>query len=323
MKIYILLLFLACVSNYTFAKIWTVDNTGKVADYNNILSAIAAASDGDTLLLGGGGGVYSDITLTKRLCIIGTGYFLTENPNTVENKGQVTFNDITLSSGSEGSIIVGVVTNHSMTISSDGNVVKRCYLFSSGNNLSVSGNNNIIKQCFLRNPYSSNNIVIYITGSNNILRNCYSYKYSGGYSLFSNAGNIIENNIFEGNINVTASTFGNNIQVSGSASFTNCNPYNNIGNDIQFGSLNGNKSFINMSTVFVSSGTTDGKWQLSATSPAKGAGWGGVDCGMFGGTDPYVLSGLPEVPVITSITVPSRATPTNGLNIQINVQSKK
>lgn len=313
-----------CLYNFAVGKIWTVDNTGKVADFNNILSAIAAASDGDTLLMGGGGGAYSDITLSKKLCIIGTGYFLTENPNTVENKGSVSFNNFTFSVGSLGSVLVGVVINSAMSISTDGILVKRCYLSGGGNNLSVGGNDNIIKQCYLRNNNSSGYTVVTITGSNNILRNCYIYKYYSGSNLTCNTGNIIENNIFEGaSINITSSSFGNNLMVSGSASFTNCNPYNNIGNDNQFGSANGNKSFITMSTVFVASGTTDGKWQLSATSPAKGAGWGGIDCGMFGGTDPYVLSGLPEVPVITSITVPSRATPTNGLNVQINVQSKK
>ena len=53
-----------------------------------------------------------------------------------------------------------------------------------------------------------------------------------------------------------------------------------------------------MATVFVDySGTLgksdDAKWKLKAGSPAIGAGVSGVDCGVFGGVTPYVLSGVP------------------------------
>jgi hypothetical protein len=32
------------------------------------------------------------------------------------------------------------------------------------------------------------------------------------------------------------------------------------------------------------------------TSPGLGAGFGGTDCGIFGGAEPYVLSGIPPIP---------------------------
>ena len=38
-----------------------------------------------------------------------------------------------------------------------------------------------------------------------------------------------------------------------------------------------------ITTVFISSESTDGQYQLKNGSPAKGAGLDGVDCGMFGG----------------------------------------
>jgi hypothetical protein len=314
-----LLASLSCIIvNTATSKIWTVDNTGKVANYSNILLAIATAGNGDTLLVGGGGASYGGFTLSKNLCIVGTGYFLTENPNTVENKGPVLLGAVTLSTGSDGSMLVGLQLSASLVISSSNTVVKRCYMTNNG--LTITGNNNLVKQCYL-SPTANNSIA----GTNNVVRNSYiAYEtYTGALYFTCGPNNIIENNVFNMSISITSSSFGNNIMPNGTATFTSCNPYNNIGNALQFGTSNGNQSYVNMTSVFVSSGTTDGKWQLASSSPAKSAGLGGVDCGMFGGNDPYVLSGLPEVPVITSIVVPSRASLTNGLNIQLNVQSKK
>ena len=66
---------------------------------------------------------------------------------------------------------------------------------------------------------------------------------------------------------------------------------------------NGNQLNVNMNDVFVcytncAAFSADGRYQLKALSPAIGAGSNGEDCGMFGGTDPYVLSGMPPVPAI-------------------------
>ena len=57
-----------------------------------------------------------------------------------------------------------------------------------------------------------------------------------------------------------------------------------------------------VSTIFIggSSLNLDKSYQLSATSPAIGAGFGGVDAGAFGTNNPYRLSGLAPVPQITA-----------------------
>jgi hypothetical protein len=315
-----IIFFISLLFNTVQGKIWTVDNTGKVANYNNITGAIAAASDGDTLLLGGSGTAYTDINMTKKLCIIGTGFFLSENPNTIENKGPVNISSVTFSAGSDGSVLVGI-TASVITISTDAIVIRRCYVSSFVN---INGNNNIVKHNFFNNPGNAS-YVVQISGTNNTIRNNYLYQGYGGYNcLICGQGNIIENNILKwGNSSITSSSFGNNIMIGGSASFVNCNPYNSIGDAGQFGSENGNQSYVTMSTVCVSSGTSDGIYKLGSSSPAKGAGLGGIDCGMYGGNDPYVLSGIPDIPVITSIVVPSRANPTNGLNVQLNIRSNK
>jgi len=73
--------------------------------------------------------------------------------------------------------------------------------------------------------------------------------------------------------------------------------------------------------LFLGTGSTDGKWQLKAGSPAIGAGVGGIDCGAFGGLGPYILSGLPTGPVIYQLNVSSHSVTGNKLPVTIKVKS--
>ncbi|MFH0882855.1 MAG: right-handed parallel beta-helix repeat-containing protein, partial [bacterium] len=72
----------------------------------------------------------------------------------------------------------------------------------------------------------------------------------------------------------------------------------------------------------VGTGSTDSQWQLAVDSPAEGVGVGGVDCGMFGGNDPYVLSGIPPIPTITHFFAPSTASQASGLNVELKAKAR-
>ena len=107
--------------------------------------------------------------------------------------------------------------------------------------------------------------------------------------MHANAIAIIQNNILRrGRVTVSNSTVTNNIMLAGSFDGTGNLVANNLANAEQFGTTNGNKSNVDMSTVFVGGGTgvsTDGQWKLKAGSPAIGAGYGHtaqnpVDAGM-------------------------------------------
>jgi hypothetical protein len=67
--------------------------------------------------------------------------------------------------------------------------------------------------------------------------------------------------------------------------------------------------------------STDGRWEMKAGSPALGSGSGGVDCGAFGGSTPYILSGVPNLPHIYEADVPASATSSSGLQVSIKVKS--
>ena len=113
----------------------------------------------------------------------------------------------------------------------------------------------------------------------------------------------------------------NNILIEGDVTGSNNFYYNNISDISQFGNENGNQQNVDMNTVFVdhTSGVDNGLI-LAPGSPAIGAGFEGVDCGIFGGNNPYVLSGIPPIPSIFEITqigIGSVATP-----IQVNFKAK-
>lgn len=72
--------------------------------------------------------------------------------------------------------------------------------------------------------------------------------------------------------------------------------------------------------VFVNEGLYDERYRLKEDSPAKGAGYGGNDCGPFAGLYPYVMSCRPKnIPYIYDAIVPNH--PTDN-KITVTVKAK-
>lgn len=312
-----ILLLLALFSMTLQARIWRVDNISRHnADFATLQSAHDGAAVGDTLYIAGTGNNFGNCVFTKRLSVIGAGYFLTENPITQATSFTSRVSTLTFNNGSDGSIVMGVSILN-IVINTDFINILRVKSDNSGSLfISVYGSYNVIKQSYITgnttiqlNPGSGNNII-----SNNYL--------SGYINAASSFGNLITNNITLGNFQTSASIIKNNILISGSWSGTGDILANNISDGIDFGTDNGNQENVDMSTVFLGypdqgSFSTDGRWQLTGGSPAIGAGENGVDCGMFGGSDPYVLSGLPNIPAIYSFTSPDSTDGNPTIPVQI------
>ena len=100
--------------NNGFAKIWRVNNNGGVtADFTTLQSAHNGAASGDTLHLEGSPDSYGSLTSTKKLVIIGPGYYLGENPNTQAVAIPAYIASVNFNVGSEGSVIMGCDFNGS------------------------------------------------------------------------------------------------------------------------------------------------------------------------------------------------------------------
>ncbi len=306
------------------ATVWRLNNApGTDAHFTTLQAAHNSplVLDGDTLYLEASSGTYGNLISTKKLIIIGSGFFSGENLNSQANIGGSRVGTIRFDNGSDGSSIMG------------------CYLIANDNVITINASNLIIERNYISAIYgqwSTNSTIIFLGNTNNtIIRNNYiqsthtSASYGGASTIrCSNSANnviisnnyiemnelsntntrvlflestfsgAITNNLIRGRVFISNSSFYNNILREGTFSSSNSTITNNIGNSTQFGTNNGNQSNVNMADVFVGTGSTDGQWQLKEGSPAIGAGLGGVDCGMFGGANPYILSGIPAIPAI-------------------------
>ncbi|TGE26226.1 hypothetical protein [Hymenobacter metallicola] len=299
------------------AKVWRVDNnTGTPGDFT---TASAASTDsrvvaGDTLYFNGSATNYGSMTLSKKLVLIGPGYFLTENPETQVSALTAQLSSVSFDAGSQGSEIMGF----------DGTQV-----FVNTNNIVVRRNRNVYAYVGyyvsnVSNVFVSQNYAYYVvvgSGCTNIFITN-NYITSSGLSSGSNSVVHVTQNVIDGPGLTTYNSFVyNNIMNSGSISGTGNSYNNNLCNSTQFPAGNGNVQNVTMSNVFVGTGSTDGKWKLKSGSPALGAGVNGEDCGMFGGNEPYVLSGLPAIPSIWSFSQPSVVPASGTLQIRIKANS--
>jgi hypothetical protein len=144
------------------------------------------------------------------------------------------------------------------------------------------------------------------------LQYCEVLSFPSGYSKALQ----ISNNILYTKVECDNRTGNNNYNTLDYQKFNN--------NIVRKGNYNvidaSNKVLTDMTTLFTFSGSNELQYTLSATSPAKGAGENGTDCGAFGGSEPYIIGGLPIGPVITDLQVPSTAR--QNETIQIKLKAK-
>lgn len=342
----IALLQLICIN--ASAKVWRVNNNaGASANFSSFDAAVNDASvvNGDTLYIEGSATNYYDATISKQLTIIGTGYFLDPDDATYPantglqyNKYSSAIRSINLVAGSGGCKFIGIfftggtiygavwtnITFEKCRVaeafyvpgaSNSGLTIRKCYIATnlvcnSGSLTNFTCENNIFAE------YTASLNFPNLSGSNNIFRN--NSFYPSGISYVTNIANCyVANNIFANN----------NYAVN----FTNCNIKNNLFQQNQSLPPSAVNNLINvdMSTVYVggTTGSIDSRLILKSGSPAIAAGVtvGAVvtpDCGAYGATDPYKLSGIPGIPTIYSITAPtSIPSGTNSMNVTFSTRN--
>ncbi|MEL6675447.1 MAG: hypothetical protein AAFR61_24780 [Bacteroidota bacterium] len=340
MKTLLPFLLCLCMASLSYATTLRVNNTpGSNAPYTDLTTAHSVASPGDTLYIEGSNVNYGSLTITKKLVIIGPGYFTAQNECTpaslpaevhVFTLQQTITNDP--ASGAAGTEIVGISFTD-LSISglevyvNDVKVIKcriNRYLYI--RDVNVTGTTMIQNYCegqalssLSINP-GLNNIVF----SNNIV--------NGNFSIVDNSSGMIQHNVFLGSTfnvevfngsirsNISTSTNTNSFKVSttGQGSLTD-----NTAAAGQFGSSNGNNT-ANPTTLFLGAATasTDGEYQLLPSAIlVKGNAHDGTDRGAFGGNTPYVLSGVPDIPFIKTIILSTTVFPANPLEVRIEAHS--
>lgn len=325
------------------AKIWRVNNNaGVVADFSTISAVISSASvvNGDTIHLEPSATTYTGPTINKQLVIIGNGYFLTGaggNSGLQATTSESTVSDMTFANGSAGTKLIGLVLqNNSFVGGYNGNVnitFEKCRFTGVApvnfQNRAEIFSNIVLRKCFFTTAASTwqaaNATLNNVTIENSIFASTVAFLTGAGTLNF-----VFRNNHITGVAILSNAYVANSVFASASQNtFTSCNVKNNLFVVNQTGvttgplSTNGNNLVSQtLTSIIVNTGSDDGKFQLAAGSPAIG---GGVDisgtkpdCGAFGGTDPYKLSGIPGIPTIYALTVPASiplATPTMNVTI--------
>lgn len=310
------------------ATSWRVNNNPAIdADFSDLTTAIAAAAEGDTLYIEGTQFNYGDILLNKHLVLIGPGYFLDQNDSTQVNYNPAKLGLLEIDTVASGSHIYGLSFTGAVRMGGSDVVFSRNHLLYYS--IQLAWGNHIIgcviSQNFLEGIGQSNYDAYNVLITNNYV--------DGGIDLNDDCTCTILNNVLGYKIDVFNSVIKNNITYGGN----NGGVIVNENNVIEYNIMNyqsgafppgpGNIEGIDPDNVFVDLGgnlgySEDAKWQLKEGSIAIGYGEGGVDCGMFGGSSPYILSGLPAVPHIYEAIVPASGSAASGLPVTIKVKSQ-
>ena len=322
----VILLIILSISTSFGAILRVNNNAGTSPDFVTIQAAHNGAAFGDTLYVEGSSNSYGNAVFTKKLAIFGPGYFLVENENTQANTLPASLGTITVNSGSQGSEFSGLTINI-ITINTDEIILRRNYIVSTTNYTTTvtvtNAQNVLITQnyiyCFPNHNTTYNALIIqgssFVTVQNNYIRGRYTSIDVSTSGLI-----VFKNNVIHDGFSGSGNQLINNILYMGTYTGRN-EVLNNVCNANQFGNEDGNQSNIPMATVFTETGSSDGMWQLAFNSPAQGAGFDGEDCGMFGGSTPYVLSGLPNIPAIYQFVAPTVVAPSSDLPVHIRAKS--
>ncbi|MDP1725586.1 MAG: hypothetical protein Q8M15_02290 [Bacteroidota bacterium] len=314
-----------------FGTVWHVSNVaGFLADFNTIQGAYNAALAGDTIYLYGSSVGYGDLYLTKKLTIIGPGYFLVQNPQTQSNYTAASLNVIYFRPNSGGSVIMGlnigqvVIRTSNITVSR--NLLNNGIMVNDSQNSSIS--NIIINQNYVAGgyvqTYSGN--ATYVNVTNNIIIGALYLNTGSNYTVINNyiTGVVyMKNGSFKNNIHSnynistgsSGSTFNNTLIQN---NIYSGRTYSNGSAEVSIDTLLNKVNIISMANVFMLTGSTDGKYQLKTGSPAIGFANGGGDSGPFGGPSAYILSGMANIPAVYELNVP----PSGGSNLNIIIKAK-
>jgi hypothetical protein len=341
-KIFTLFIAALLMINVSFGKIFRVGFTGpqlQGVDFTDAQAAHDAASADDTLLFFPG--KYNVGTATKKLVYIGYGYYtsgIDGNPNLQLINAPVGTNslNVALYAGASGSIFEGIEQLNAYSYYKE-NVnditIRRCTGDAGVYNTDGSICNNWkIMQC--DNMYISRNWIGGVATNLRVENSRITSVNLDGTTLHTGQFN---NCYFDGinvDVNNNAINFQNciftNTPPSGftNALFQYClfagadaglsgshNQFN-----VQFANGTTNMVFVGSPNIIVGQ-SVDGKYKLIAGSPAIGAGLNGVDLGMYGGANPYKLSGIPPIPAFYKLTAPSNNATGNPYTITFSVRS--
>ena len=280
------------------ARILRVSNvSGSSAPYSTIEAAHDAASAGDTIMVDGSPTRYGEnytITLTKKVVLIGPGYWLVSNGIMEEGASTAFISTLTLKAA--GTVVKGMNITSSLNVQASNVVINRCHI--GGIDITRACDNVVINQSFITGKISGNTSN-YHQITNNILSNTTTYSHITGVNDCYIAYNTCRSAKFEAN--ATNSTFENNLWKEFNDKGSNNSVKDNYQTDII--STQATNDFIDSDYY---------KLEIPEDVVSK--------YGAFAGDSPYLLSGVPTGPVIKDLVVPTTVETGSKMNVTIKVE---
>ena len=113
---------MTAVANATILRVSNV--TGSSAPYSSIDEALNVANDGDTIMVDGSAIDYGNISIGKRVVLLGPGYFLNENGINLVSPAPARVNNIEMLA--EGVVMQGMTVENGVDVLSPRCVISRC-----------------------------------------------------------------------------------------------------------------------------------------------------------------------------------------------------
>lgn len=351
----LILIFLLALSGSIFGQTIRRCNNNPGISGVNVYTTIQAAHDasvaGDIVYVEPSTATYGNLDARKRLTIIGNGYFLDQNTNNSFDTRNSIIGNLIFNNGSANSVLTGIEVQNTLNVNDISITITRCYIggvtFGLSTNLvsglNSRGNNATITKCVVGSSISGNNSITVSSqyGYNTLVSNCIIragsvnnltnsvvsnniYRRGGGASFSALYGCSVTNNILDARGYATVQEFVDGV-ISGSS------VGNTISNNICLAqaatpSGNGNVNFGDENTTFLvvnpwnTATAKDAPFQLAVGSPAIGIGTGATNAGAFGGSNPYILSGMPAYPVITTYLPSGVGNVSTPLQVNVTVR---
>lgn len=315
-RISIVALLLSCSLGLQ-ARILRVNNSPNIeASYNSLTNALTDAAIGDTIYLEPTSVAYgerdaysfSDLKINKQVTIIGPGFYLAENKITEYAAGE-SFIGGTVRIGADNVNIQGVILSN-VRVEASNATLSRCQILN-GNSTAIKVNTDVnatvIEQCFIVGDIQGQNYPHNVMVNNNII-----------------CGNVtgLERSRIEHN------TFGKYNRFGTVRDLKFCTVIENVMEN-QGKSKNNTSAFVNnfvgdySEYMEKADYTLDANYRIKLEAPISTKAADGGQLGAFGGGLPYVVSGLPDMPVITNITGPTSVNTYQGLPITVTYKIER
>lgn len=346
MKKYLLLnlLVIGCVATGVSQTVRRVNNNTGISGtnvYSTFTAAHTAAAANDIIIVEPSTTSYGDVTVTKPLKIYGNGYNLNTNTELKVDQRSSVFGSIDFNTGSGGSEIYGVTAGNfaifgvsNITISRNTFSYISLYSQNKANTTQTSVSNIFISRNFMgyinqsaatgftiSNVSVNNNIIGYMSASSDphvqnwVVRN---NTFTDGNTI-GLINSVFENNLLLVNKPISFSNVTYSYNISVGPSFPSENNFNK--NNYVIAPVNDDGQAVSQLLGTGTGISADEQYQIKAGADLKTRGNGNTEVGAYGGSTPYIVSGIPPIPSIVNMINSGSGDNSNPLKVTISVKS--